>query len=77
MDGFIYKITNDINGKIYIGKTLNSLEHRFNEHKRASRKKYCENRPLYSAMRKYGVENFSITLIEKASIEILAEREIY
>ena len=68
MNGFIYKITNDINGKIYIGKTLNSLEHRFNEHKRASRKKCCENRPLYSAMRKYGVENFSITLIEKASI---------
>lgn len=24
--GFIYKITNDVNGKVYIGKTLNTVE---------------------------------------------------
>ena len=46
MNGIIYKITNNINNKAYIGKTLNSLEHRFNEHKRDSRKESCEKRPL-------------------------------
>ena len=29
---YIYKITNDINGKIYIGKTLSTIEQRFKEH---------------------------------------------
>ena len=29
---YIYKITNDVNGKIYIGKTYNSIEKRFKEH---------------------------------------------
>ena len=33
MNGFIYKITNDINDKVYIGKTLSSIESRFKEHK--------------------------------------------
>lgn len=30
--GFIYKITNQINKKIYIGKTIFSITHRFNQH---------------------------------------------
>ena len=30
--GYIYKITNKINNKIYIGKTENSIQHRFQEH---------------------------------------------
>ena len=77
MNGFIYKITNNINNKIYIGKTLNSLEHRFNEHKRDSKKIHCSNRPLYSAMKKYGVNNFSIEVIESADVEKLSERETY
>lgn len=29
---YIYKITNDINGKIYIGKTMNSIKERWKEH---------------------------------------------
>ena len=77
MNGIIYKITNNINNKVYIGKTLNSLEHRFNEHKRDSRKESCEKRLLYSAMKKYGVENFSISLIEEVPIDVLSEREFY
>ena len=31
--GYIYKITNQINNKIYIGKTVKSIERRFWEHK--------------------------------------------
>ena len=61
----IYKIVNDINDKIYVGKTEFSLQHRFGEHCRDAFKRRSENRPLYRAMRKYGVEHFSIELIEE------------
>ena len=72
---YIYKITNDINQKIYGGKTERTVEERFLEHCRASKKEYCEKRPLYSAMRKYGVEHFHIELIEETNNP--EEREIY
>ena len=39
MNGFIYKITNKVNNKIYIGKTMTSIGKRFQEHIRESRKK--------------------------------------
>ena len=48
MNGFIYKITNKVNNKIYIGKTMTSIENRFQEHIRESRKERTGNRPLYS-----------------------------
>ena len=62
---YIYQITNDINDKIYIGKTETSLEQRFKQHCKDSQTKRCENRPLYRAMQKYGIEHFSISLIEQ------------
>lgn len=78
MNGLIYKITNNINNKIYIGKTLHSsIEERFQEHKKDYNKKRCEKRPLYDAMLKYGIEHFTIELVEKVPIELLSEREIY
>ena len=60
----VYKITNKINGKVYIGFTSYSIEKRFREH--INKSKYESNviRPLYVAMRKYGVEQFFIDLIE-------------
>ena len=72
---FIYKITNNINNKIYVGKTEYSIEKRFKEHCNDAFKERCEKRPLYSAMRKYGVENFHIELIEETNNP--EEREIY
>lgn len=58
---FIYKITNQINGKSYIGKTnLVSVQERFKEHIYDSKRTRMEKRPLYSAMNKYGSENFKI-----------------
>ena len=74
---YIYKITNKINNKIYIGKTSHSsIEERFKEHIRDSRKTRYEKRPLYDAMNKYGVENFSIEQIEQVkNDEIASERE--
>ena len=59
--GFIYKITNDINDKVYIGKTtLSSVEDRFQEHLKDSQRVRFEKRPLYNAISKYGIENFHI-----------------
>ena len=74
---FIYVITNDINGKQYVGKTNKTIEERFKEHIRDSRKKRCEKRPLYSAINKYGIEHFHISVIEECSAEESADREIY
>ena len=72
---YIYKITNDINQKIYVGKTERTVEERFLEHCRAFKRESCEKRPLYSAMRKYGIEHFHIELIEETDNP--EEREIY
>lgn len=72
---YIYKIINDINDKIYVGKTDFSLEKRFKEHCKDAFRDRNEKRPLYAAMRKYGVEHFKIELIEETDNP--EEREIY
>lgn len=77
MEGFIYKITNDINNKMYIGKTLHSIEKRFEEHLKDAQADNKKNRPLYKAIRKYGPEHFHIELIEKTDIHNLCDREVY
>lgn len=61
--GFIYKITNKENGKIYIGKTTLTVVERFKGHLKSS------SRCLYlrAALLKYGNENFSIETIDTAS----------
>lgn len=74
---YIYKITNKVNGKIYIGKTVRSLDKRWKEHCQSSRKTQCEKRPLYEAMKKYGIENFEFSLIEECDENILSEKEKY
>lgn len=72
---YIYQIVNDINQKIYVGKTEFSIEKRFKEHCQDAFKKRNEKRPLYVAMRKYGVENFHIELIEETNNP--EEREVF
>ena len=54
MIGYIYKITNNINNKIYIGKTTYSIEKRFKEHLNDSARITSDKRPLYDAIRKDG-----------------------
>ena len=72
---YIYQITNDINGKIYIGKTEFSIEKRWKEHCEDAYRREKEKRPLYAAMRKYGINHFHIDLIEETDSP--EEREIY
>ena len=75
--GNIYKISNDINDKLYIGKSQKSIDIRFKEHCRESKSDRFENRPLYKAMRKYGISHFKISLIESVPFSELCEREKY
>lgn len=60
----IYKIENLINGKVYIGQSLN-LNRRITRHKCVSVKlEHRESsKPLYRAIRKYGIENFTFEII--------------
>lgn len=75
---YIYQITNNINGKIYVGKTVkNNIQERWKEHLKDYKKPRCEKRPLYDAMNKYGSENFSIKELEECSLEELNDKEIY
>lgn len=74
MEKYIYKITNKINGKSYIGQTTD-YQRRFREHRN---KGYGEepNKPLYNAFDKYGVNNFDFEVIEDLT-ENYNEREKY
>lgn len=54
----IYVITNTINNKRYVGKTVNSLQYRFNGHCRSR-----SNMFIHNAITKYGRENFTIELL--------------
>lgn len=58
----IYKVTNNINGKIYIGQTKRTLEKRWSEHCN----KYSDCASLHNAILEYGKENFSVVQIDCA-----------
>jgi group I intron endonuclease len=58
---FVYRITNKINGKIYIGQT-NNPEKRFNQHKNF-KSKWCVSY-ISRAIQKYGEDNFTFEIIE-------------
>lgn len=70
----IYKITNVITGQLYVGKTHRTINERFSDHKRNSKKGTTY---LYSAMRVYGIENFIISLLEECNETVSSEREIF
>ena len=75
---YIYLITNDINGKQYVGKTYyNNIQERWKEHLQDYKKFRCEKRPLYNAINKYGFENFTISILEECSIDDLSNKEQY
>lgn len=73
--GLIYKYTNLINGKVYIGQTSTSLEVRHKKHLQSA-KSEADNGYFHRAIKKYGIENFSLEIIEEdIPIDKLDERE--
>lgn len=79
---YIYKFTNKLNQKVYIGQT-NNIENRKRNHKSESfnPKANGYNLPFHIAIRKYGWENFDFEILEEISdnfnIDYVNEREIY
>lgn len=69
----IYIITNLINGKRYIGQSVN-IKRRFWDHRCISHE---TNRHLKHALVKYGKENFKYEVLEECKASELDEREIY
>ena len=67
----IYKVTNKINGKVYIGQSVD-IGRRWREHMTAKDDIY-----FHKAIQKYGVENFEWEVIEQCKKKDLDEREIY
>lgn len=82
-EGYIYKIYNDVNNKIYIGQTIRTVKERWAQHKSVART-HVDSLVLHSAMNKYGIDNFHIELIEEHSFntmeelcKVLNDKEIY
>lgn len=77
----IYCIENTINGKKYIGQSVN-IEKRINQHKfywgKAHFNETCgENKPLWNSIKKNGVEKFSIYILEECDISSLDKTETF
>ena len=66
----IYKATNRVNGKVYVGQTVRPLEVRIAEHKRHS------NTPFDKAIQRHGIDNFVFEIIDRAeTVEELNQKE--
>lgn len=73
---YVYKITNNINGKIYIGITNNVKKRWSNERSYPSDPK--KRQVIQKAIHKYGAENFTFEILEKGlSIEDAVAKEEY
>jgi len=60
-----YLITNNINGKFYVGVTYKTVDKRFGEHVKVSKSKSNHKTAIGLAIKKYGKENFTISILEK------------
>jgi len=66
----IYKITNFVNNKCYIGRSKN-IEKRFKEHKNSKKQNH-----LYNAFKEYKLENFKFEIIKECNESDLSFYEI-
>ena len=75
---YIYKITNIVNGKIYVGKSKNPIDKRLVNHFWTSEHRQDSGVAIHNAIRKYGKENFKIEEIDRCNtIDELNKKEIY
>lgn len=77
MRGFIYKITNKVNGKSYIGQTIQNVKERFYQHCATKCSQAILNMVIHKAITKYGKSNFTIEVIEEVESTNLNDRERY
>ena len=72
----IYKITNLLNQKSYIGKS-NDIDRRWAQHKSPYEWSRQPDSSLYLTFQKYGLDNFKFEIIEECKVEELGEKEKY
>jgi len=73
----IYKITNKLSGKMYIGQTVQKLSDRWSDHSRPYSGQHAHKSAISSAIKLYGKENFTIEQIDSAqTVEELNIKEI-
>lgn len=70
----IYMLTNKTNSKVYIGQSVN-IRRRWTGHKRAASK--GSMLPIHCAIRKYGLDAFSLEVVEECDSALLSERELF
>ena len=73
---YIYKATNTINGKFYIGRCVGEIKEREYKHWWYATNKQS-NAPFSNALRKYGRDAFKWEMVEECLYENVGEREIY
>jgi group I intron endonuclease len=73
----IYKMTNKINGKVYIGQSID-INKRIKEHfwKATNEKDVSYNSAIHQAIRKYGAENFDWEILEECNADVIDEKEV-
>lgn len=60
----VYKLTNKLNGKVYIGQTTQKPRYRFSDHRCRARGKKEHREVIHQAISKYGWESFSAEVVE-------------
>ena len=72
----VYRITNTINGKVYLGSSTDPKE-RFRDHRARLNGGGHDNPHLQNSWRKYGAEAFRFEIVERCAPEMLEERETH
>ena len=72
----IYKIENKVNGKVYVGQSINIAVRWYNHSHELDGNRHC-NSHLQNAWNKYGSGNFEFSIIEECTIENIDDKEIY
>lgn len=72
MKGYIYKITNKVNGMSYIGQTRYTVEFRWRQHQHKQ-----DNTYFHNAIQYYGADNFEVETLEECDVKVLDSREIF
>lgn len=72
----IYKITNIVNNKIYVGQSIDIID-RYKQHqyKAFNSNELGYNSAIHAAFRKYGIENFILEVLEECKPEELDQKE--
>lgn len=72
----IYKYQNKLNGKVYVGQSLD-IARRYEQHIYDANNQPERGTGVDLAIRKYGIENFDFLVLEECSVDLLDERERY